>query len=461
LIANLDANVSVAKSISFRSDNSARINLEVSGTESGSNVGANLYINRYSDAGALIDTALQITRSTGVTSVKQLNIAATNNTYFQFNTTNSTGAYGTFEVSGSVYGDIGYGSQLFSGGGTAFALNARDSRSLTLGTNQAARLTINSSGNVGIGTTTPTAKLEIQNTPANDWGVSVWGNTTTGQSYGGIIRGGTNSSDVAFRVNNAVNNLTYFTVNGSGNVGIGTGSPAQLLSLASSTNSNISLRNTTTNSWRGITFLNGPTDTTEYAYISYNATSGEFRYYANPAGFGGYATFYSNDSEAMRINSSRDVLIGATSSPSAYGKLIVRGANQGITIQSSVDNNYRSIYSQSGSLYFYNGSNEGYLSSGGTWVNASDISIKKDIKEIEYGINEVMALKPKWYKMIEDDLEQIGFIAQEVEEVLPELVSTSERGMKGLSYGQMTAVLVKAMQEQQKQIEELKSLINK
>ncbi len=72
-----------------------------------------------------------------------------------------------------------------------------------------------------------------------------------------------------------------------------------------------------------------------------------------------------------------------------------------------------------------------------------------------------MALKPKWYRMIDDDIEQIGFIAQEVEEVLPELVSTSERGMKGLSYGQMTAVLVKAMQEQQKQIEELKALINK
>ena len=66
LIANLDANVSVAKSISFRSDNSNRINLEVSGTESGSNAGADLFIRRYSDAGALIDTPLTITRSTGL-----------------------------------------------------------------------------------------------------------------------------------------------------------------------------------------------------------------------------------------------------------------------------------------------------------------------------------------------------------------------------------------------------------
>jgi hypothetical protein len=65
LIANLDANVSVAKSISFRSDNSNRINLEVSGTESGSDAGADLFIRRYSDAGALIDTALYLKRSNG------------------------------------------------------------------------------------------------------------------------------------------------------------------------------------------------------------------------------------------------------------------------------------------------------------------------------------------------------------------------------------------------------------
>jgi hypothetical protein len=69
LIANLDANVSVAKSLSFRSDNSNRINLEVSGTESGSNVGADLFIRRYSDAGSLIDTPLTITRSTGAISL--------------------------------------------------------------------------------------------------------------------------------------------------------------------------------------------------------------------------------------------------------------------------------------------------------------------------------------------------------------------------------------------------------
>jgi hypothetical protein len=65
LIANLDANVSVAKTLSFRSDNSNRINLEVSGTESGSNAGANFFLRTYTDAGSLLATPLTIVRSTG------------------------------------------------------------------------------------------------------------------------------------------------------------------------------------------------------------------------------------------------------------------------------------------------------------------------------------------------------------------------------------------------------------
>jgi hypothetical protein len=77
LIANLDANVSVAKSVSFRSDNSSRFNIEVSGTESGSDAGADFQIKRYSDAGAYINTALTITRSTGaVTLISNLTLGS-------------------------------------------------------------------------------------------------------------------------------------------------------------------------------------------------------------------------------------------------------------------------------------------------------------------------------------------------------------------------------------------------
>jgi hypothetical protein len=119
--------------------------------------------------------------------------------------------------------------------------------------------------------------------------------------------------DTANDGNNAVLGDSKMMINGlTGNVGIGNTSPTHLLSLKSETSSNISLRNTTTNSWRGITFQNGDSDSTEYAYISYNATSGEMRYYANPAAFGGFTTWYSNNAESMRLNANGYLFIGAT-----------------------------------------------------------------------------------------------------------------------------------------------------
>lgn len=92
---------------------------------------------------------------------------------------------------------------------------------------------IRDSGTVGINMAPDANILSVTGTD-NNWGLSVFSGTTTGQSYGAVVRGGTNANDVAFRVNNAANNTTYFTVNGNGYVGIGTGGPTSLLHLSSS-----------------------------------------------------------------------------------------------------------------------------------------------------------------------------------------------------------------------------------
>ncbi|MDD5570757.1 MAG: tail fiber domain-containing protein [Bacteroidales bacterium] len=114
------------------------------------------------------------------------------------------------------------------------------------------------------------------------------------------------------------------------------------------------------------------------------------------------------------------------------------------------------------------------LTTGGIWTNASDRNKKYDIKPIEYGLKEILKLNPVTYKLIGTNKQDIGFIAQEVKLVLPEIVY-GEEGQMTLSYGQITSVLTKAIQEQQilieklqnqnenqqKQIDELKSMINK
>ena len=62
-----------------------------------------------------------------------------------------------------------------------------------------------------------------------------------------------------------------------------------------------------------------------------------------------------------------------------------------------------------------------------------------------------------------NDDEQIGFIAQEVESLVPEIVNTGEtpdgEEQKGMSYGHLTAVLTKAIQEQQELIETLQAKV--
>jgi hypothetical protein len=98
----------------------------------------------------------------------------------------------------------------------------------------AERFRINGLGNLLLGTTTDASnRLEVQGI-ANNWAISATAHSTASGSFGMIVRGGTNLNDVAFRVNNQANNVTYFTVNGQGNVGIGTTTPGFPLDIYTS-----------------------------------------------------------------------------------------------------------------------------------------------------------------------------------------------------------------------------------
>ncbi len=107
------------------------------------------------------------------------------------------------------------------------------------------------------------------------------------------------------------------------------------------------------------------------------------------------------------------------------------------------------------------------LTTSGVWTDASDRSKKFNIIHIIYGLKEVMKLRPVTYKLKGLNTQDIGFIAQEVKEIIPEIVY-GEEGEMTLSYSHLTSVLTKAIQEQQKQIEdqqrqidELKQLVQK
>jgi len=106
--------------------------------------------------------------------------------------------------------------------------------------------------------------------------------------------------------------------------------------------------------------------------------------------------------------------------------------------------------------------------------NSSDRRLKQDIEVLNYGLNEVMKLKPVTYKWISNPKKGkvIGFIAQDLQEVVQEVVqdkewTQNENGewiskdakLLGVAYTELIPVLTKAIQEQQQIIEAQKKLI--
>ena len=106
--------------------------------------------------------------------------------------------------------------------------------------------------------------------------------------------------------------------------------------------------------------------------------------------------------------------------------------------------------------------NSGNLTASGNLNSNSDIKLKTNIKTLTNSLERVLQMRGVEYDRIdlEGNPHQIGVIAQEVEAVAPELVSESD-GIKNVSYGNITALLIEAIKEQQKQIELQQEQINK
>ena len=95
--------------------------------------------------------------------------------------------------------------------------------------------------------------------------------------------------------------------------------------------------------------------------------------------------------------------------------------------------------------------------SGADWSCASDIRKKKNIIDIEPSLSKIMQLKPRRFDTIYGKMNLTGFIAQEVQNVFPDTVDDSNPDELSLAQGEFMPYVVKAIQEQQSEIEQLKS----
>lgn len=89
------------------------------------------------------------------------------------------------------------------------------------------------------------------------------------------------------------------------------------------------------------------------------------------------------------------------------------------------------------------------------YFHTSDISLKENVEPISGALDKVLGLEGVSFNWKENEEPSIGLIAQDVEKILPEIIS-GEDGSKSVQYANLVAVLIEAVKEQQVMIDELR-----
>lgn len=196
------------------------------------------------------------------------------------------------------------------------------------------------------------------------------------------------------------------------------------------------------------------------------------------AATGAGITFKENDGSSILTISDGGVLSTGTGSggghlisadTSAGTVLTVSNINGSSTARSALDVGKAPNDSSSSQIFMrFLINNSGTLNGGicgnganqATFYATSDRRLKKNIFPLEGSLNKVLALRPVEFDYITGGHQQ-GFIAQEVQSVFPESVFENADGMLTIAgWDKTAAILVKAIQEQQEQIDALRALIN-
>ncbi len=288
-------------------------------------------------------------------------------------------------------------------------------------------------------------------------GIGVWGTntSTTGTTYG---VGGSVSSPTGYS--------GYF-IGGRfvvmGNVGIGTSSPAAKLEISASQGPNLIIRDSNGGADRpGIQFTNnnihfiGGDDGSEEVFGFYSGYGNNRNYAARLNIHGpaisswGYYLGFTHDGKHGRINTDN-------------GHLILEPAGKSVGINTedptqSLDVNGNARFRAIGSGAYAGVVNR--MGDGTLTTATSDERLKENIHSLQNSLDKVMQLRGVTFtwKTNPEYGPRIGFIAQEFEKVIPELVFTNEvDGYKGINYAEVSAVLVEALKEQQNIMEELEA----
>lgn len=290
--------------------------------------------------------------------------------------------------------------------------------------------------NVGIGTTSPGQKLVVDGGSSDFTPIFAKSSLlSVGKYFGSLLAGySTNTSQSAqfgyvYDTSNIANSYAHITTFGAaegsqfamkpnGNVGIGTNSPSAKLNVSG----DIHIGDYGSSAQRA---FETRTNTNLFSITTYPTNAdGSLISYSWANGGQGPLKFANASSVVLNLTASGNVLIP--------------------TLGTGL------VYSNNGTL---------------TSTNPSDRRLKDNITDLQYGLNDILKLRPVSYNWKDDKInqgKQFGFIAQEVQEVMPELVKefkTEEGNRLGLDKEGIYAALVNAIKEQQAQIKELQKEI--
>ena len=171
------------------------------------------------------------------------------------------------------------------------------------------------------------------------------------------------------------------------------------------------------------------------------------------------------EGDRLIVNSSGNVGIGTTSPSSKLSITQTANTNAGGVWLAATDGDYRAMYMDTSGILNFNGGdgatlNTATLNAAGAWTNASDRAYKENITDLntKYTLEDIMKIEPRFYTMKGTGKPQIGFIAQELQPIIPEVVEGVD-GSMGISYGNLVAVAFQAIKDLNKKIEDLKGLV--
>jgi hypothetical protein len=340
------------------------------------------------------------------------------------------------------------------------------------------RMRITSAGDVGIGTTSPAtyanySSLTVGSSASKqgliyitDGTINYWNYVGSGVAWTGTL----SNTPYAIQTNNA----ERMRITSAGAVGIGTTTPAYILSV----NSSNGINSYDGVSGKGRFVLGDPADPSGYVGMYRSAianigtagndlTIGSY----NHIGFTTGAAAFSSQTERMRIDSSGNVLVGTTSTILSNTKFNLSSSQaaslggMGFVNTGASTKKWQIGPDGNGNFVVFNDSAAGvYVSYGGTsWTANSDERLKTDLKPIENATEKVSTIRSVTgrYKTDEEGTSRAFLIAQDVQKVLPEAVNVQndEQGTLGVAYTEVIPLLVAAIKEQQTIINDLKARI--